>query len=845
MKDILKKEYVYLDVDVQNQDQAFDFIAKKAVELGLVTSASALVKGYKNREAEGTTGFEDGFAIPHARIKEVKEAAVFVLRFKNEIDWKSMDEKPTKVAIALLIPDGPNGEQHLAILSDIAMKLMDENFKTEMKKAKTTDAVIKAMTSTKKEEVKNVSVNDKAKKVVAITSCITGIAHTYMAEEKLLLAGKEMGINVRVETQGSKGVGTKLTSDEINEADVVIIAADLAVDMSRFAGKKIYSLKVAKAMKDPIGTIKSAFEQGTTLVVKGEGFNSSKNNKSATERQTVMQHVMAGISYMIPVIVLGGICLAFSIGIAKAIWGPSAGTSGPAILDPGTGLPTGEFQYPWNPLAVMDKIGGAAFAMMIPILAGFIANSISGRAAIAPAMVAAFIGNNAGNFMPLGDMGVVETPAGFLGAIAAGLAAGYIVKWINTWSVPRSLQAAMPIFFIPIVVGLGLGLLFIYVIGGPIGFVMDQISIGFKSIYENNAEVGVGVGLAVGIALGAMAGFDMGGPINKIAFVTGSALVTAQVYEPMGAIGAAIPVAPLSMGLSTILFPKFFNKDEKGMGIAALIMGTIGISEGAIPFAIRDPKRAVLSNVVGSAVAGGIAGALGVQNFAAHGGPIVAILGAVPYGTQTLYFFLAVAVGVAVTTSMYGLWMIKDAGVVGSVKATHIALLTKLANEKRDAIGNVKEEMLAIKNENRIAIKEAKLAEKDVEKTKAAAKAKMDAKKAEIMKIKEIYKANVAKAKSAYKVEVIKEKEFVNSRKVEIKTFNTTIKTNRKEELEILSSATSKAKEISNKADKKSSLESIREEKISTKEKFQKQLDNKQITLRKSFVDSYSKLANA
>jgi fructose PTS system EIIBC or EIIC component len=210
----------------------------------------------------------------------------------------------------------------------------------------------------------------------------------------------------------------------------------------------------------------------------------------------------------------------------------------------------------------------------------------------------------------------------------------------------------MPIFFIPLIAGIGISIIFIYVIGGPIGFIMDKVSIAIKNAYQGT--IGVGVGLALGALIGAMAGFDMGGPINKIAFVTSSALITQGIQQPMGAMATAVSVAPIGMGLSTILFRRFFNENERGLGIAALIMGCIGISEGAIPFAIRDPRRAIPSNVVGSLVAGAIGGALQVTDAAAHGGPIVAVLGAVPYGVMTLYFFIAVIAGVAVTTTMYG-----------------------------------------------------------------------------------------------------------------------------------------------------------------------------------------------
>lgn len=279
---------------------------------------------------------------------------------------------------------------------------------------------------------------------------------------------------------------------------------------------------------------------------------------------------------------------------------------------------------------------------MIPVLAGFIANSIAGRAAIAP---------------------------------------------------------AMPIFFIPLTAGIAISIIFIYVLGAPIGYVMNQIQAEIEKAY-NSRNIGILVRLGLGIILGAMAGFDMGGPINKIAFITCSALITAGVQQPMGAMSAAIPVAPLGMGLSTILFKRFYSEEEQGMGIAAMIMGTIGISEGAIPFAIRDSKRAIICNVLGSAVARGIASAFMLTDAAAHGGPIVAILGAIPYGPITIYYFIAVAAGVGVTTSLYGIWQLKDAGAFGSVKESHVLHLEQLKLKKHQKIKELKLEIKNLKQQN-------------------------------------------------------------------------------------------------------------------------------------------------
>ncbi|AHI53514.1 PTS system fructose-specific IIABC component [Spiroplasma sabaudiense Ar-1343] len=825
--DIFKSELIFLDQQLNSKAEVFDFIAEVSLKNQLTNNKQALISGFENREQEGSTGFEDGFAIPHARIAEVKQAAVFIIRLKNGVDWNSLDGKPTNVVIALLVPDGPSGDEHLSILSSIATKLLNEDFKSKMNLAKSKKQILELLRAKEDQSsaIKELqSENQNAKlKVVAITACITGIAHTYLAEEKLLQELPKHGYSIRVETQGSKGVGTPLKESEIKEADLVIFATDTNVDKSRFIGKKCYQTKVAKAMKDPLGTVKNAIDLGT--IIEGK---TNFQTKSSKDREGVMSHIMAGISYMIPVIVLGGICLAFSIGIAKAIWGPTAGTDGP----------NGE--YKWGILNTMSLVGGAAFAMMIPILAGFIGNSISGRAAIAPAMVGAFLGNNPANFMPLPGMDVVATPAGFLGAIAAGLMAGYAVKWINTWRVPRTLQAAMPIFFIPIVVGLGIGLLFIYVIGGPIGWLMDQISKGFSQAYKS--KLGVFAGLGLGMALGAMAGFDMGGPVNKIAFVTGSALITAGIYEPMGAVAAAIPVAPLGMGITTLVVPKFFDKDTKNLGIAAIIMGCIGISEGAIPFAIRDPKRAVVSNVLGSAVAGGIAGALMVTNAAAHGGPIVAILGAVPYGLQTLFFFIAIIAGVATTTLVYSSWLLYDAGKPGSVKEAHVERLYQLNQNCKSEINDLKEQIFIKKSVSKKQIREAKLSNQDFNKIKTATNSEIQEIQEKIKQTKNDYNLQKEKAKIAFNLIKKDEATFLKTKVSEVKEFFGKAGFEKKEKLKSLKDDLTKKEASANKLEVKNLKTEFLNQKQELDSDYKEQIKNYQINIHKKFVDQYKQI---
>ncbi|WP_339022892.1 fructose-specific PTS transporter subunit EIIC [Spiroplasma endosymbiont of Crioceris asparagi] len=744
--DIIKKEYIFLDIEVNNQKEAFSFFAKKAAEFGIVNDEKSLIKGFEDREQESSTGFEEGFAIPHARIPEVKKAAVFFARFKKGIDWKSMDGNPTNVAIALIVPKGPSGDEHISILSNVATKLMDKKFKNIAKTSNNEQEIVEQLVEEQQPQKITNNNDDKKLNIVGITACVVGIAHTYMAEQKLLEMGQKLGHNIRVETQGSKGVGNKLTSKEIDEADVVILATDTAVDTSRFVGKKVYSVKVAEAIKDPAKIINQSMKLGSILV--GNNKNNSFNTKNVNnEKNGVMQHILSGISYMIPVIIMGGICLAFSLGVAKAVWGPGASPDHDGLAK-------------WGPLNILNIIGGAAFGLMIPVLAGFIANSVAGRSAIAPAMVSAWIANqagtmnadgkieNLGNLMPwISGMDVVQTPLGFIGAIIAGLGVGYFVKWINTWRVPKALAPAMPIFFVPLVAGIGMSLIFIYIIGAPIGWVMQQVQDGIKKAYSG--DIGFGVGIGLGFILGAMAGFDMGGPVNKIAFVTCSMLVTMKIYEPMGAMAAGIPVAPLGMGLTTIFFPRFFNKDEKGVGVAAIIMGSIGISEGAIPFAIRDPKRAIVCNVAGSAVASAIAGALMVTNSAAHGGPIVAILGAVPYGKETAYFFLAIFCGVVVNTLMYGLWLTKDAGAYGSIKEAHVAKINEYISDRNEKIDELKTQIKLAKQEKNTL--------------------KANSLKEQIYKEKHICKSLISEAKNAYKSTYKLESQLIKENKTNIK----------------------------------------------------------------------------
>ncbi|PPE05920.1 PTS fructose transporter subunit IIABC [Williamsoniiplasma lucivorax] len=677
---LFKADYCFLDIDVKNKKEALKFISKQAFKLGVTNNEQKIFQAFNARENEASTGFEDGFSIPHARIAEIIKPAIFFVRYKKGIDWESLDQQPTMVSIVLMIPKANVDNMHLKLLSEIATKLLNANNKTKLKQtAKFSE--IKAILFPQNKIAKVISEKPIGKKlIVGITACPVGVAHTYLAAEKLTAYGKSHGFDVKIETHGASGVENEITPEEVKQAYRVIIASDIGVQTAKFAGKKIYKTSVTPAIKNPEEVFKQA-ETNFTIEPsdnKTAGQVGDFNTNKSTEKVNIMKHLMSGVSYMVPMVIVGGIFLALSIGLTKIIYGNEwlPGDPGTSPIDPVNHKLAGN-----HFLSYMSGIGGLAFLLMIPILGGYIANSIGGRAAIVPAMLASIVGNTPKLFYPIGGLAVI-TPTGFLGAIMIGIAIGYLVRWINTWKVPKNLKPVMPLFFIPIVVGGVASFLFVYAIGAPIGWVMNKFKDALTHILNNASGIGLGVGIGMGLLIGCMSGFDLGGPVNKIAFFTVSALVLEKVYQPMGMMATAGAVPPLGMFVTTIIFRKFFDEEARNEGISALVMGLIGISEGAIPFTVKDPKRVILANVLGSGVAGAMGGAFMIQDYAAHTGPIVVFLGAVPYGVQTALALLAIGVGTATTCLIYGCWLTID-WKRGKVQ-TQTQIL-KIADKNKDA----------------------------------------------------------------------------------------------------------------------------------------------------------------
>lgn len=448
---------------------------------------------------------------------------------------------------------------------------------------------------------------------VAITACPTGIAHTYMAAEKLQMAASEAGHQIKVETQGSIGAENVLTAADIAAADAVIIAADKNVELDRFAGKKVLKVGVADGVYKPAELLSRAInapvQEGTAAVATDEKVGVG---------EALYRALMGGVSPMIPFVVVGGLLIAISLSLG--------GTP-----DPSGGLVVPEGSFWWK----MLQIGTIAFQMMIPILAGFIAMSIADRPGLVPGMITGIVANT-------GTLYGSEAGSGFLGAILAGYLAGYVTLAIKRLKVPKFMAGIMPIIVIPMVATVVSSLAFIYVLGAPIAGLFTALTNWLSGLTGTNAVV-------LGVILGSMIAFDMGGPVNKVAFLFGVGLIATGQTAPMGMIGAAIAAPPIGQGLATVLRRKLYNDSEQEMGLAAMFMGFFGITEGAIPFAAADPARVIPSNMVGGAVAGATAALFGATNAVPHGGGIVAVLGAV-HGIPG--YLIAIALGSIATALM-------------------------------------------------------------------------------------------------------------------------------------------------------------------------------------------------
>ncbi|QSD21222.1 PTS fructose transporter subunit IIBC [Pectobacterium brasiliense] len=450
-----------------------------------------------------------------------------------------------------------------------------------------------------------------AKRIVAITACPTGVAHTFMAAEAIESEAKKRGWWVKVETRGSVGAGNAITPEEVEQADLVIVAADIEVDLAKFAGKKMYRTSTGLALKKTAQELDKAQAEAKVYQPSGQASASSASESAQKGGAGPYRHLLTGVSYMLPMVVAGGLCIALSF-----VFGIEA------------------FKQEGTLAAALMKIGGgSAFALMVPVLAGYIAFSIADRPGLTPGLV--------------GGMLAVSTGAGFLGGIIAGFLAGYVARAINNKLIlPQSLTALKPILIIPLFATLITGLIMIYVVGTPVAKILTGLTGWLQSMGTANAVI-------LGAILGAMMCTDMGGPVNKVAYVFGTTLLSSQIYAPMAAVMAAGMVPPLAMGLATVLASKKFNPTEREGGKAAFVLGLCFISEGAIPYAARDPMRVLPCCIIGGALTGALSMAVGAKLMAPHGGLFVLLIpGAI---TPVIGYLLAIIAGTVVAGVLYAL----------------------------------------------------------------------------------------------------------------------------------------------------------------------------------------------
>lgn len=620
--DLLKSDTIIVHLSATTKEAVLDELIEQLDKAGRLNDKAGMKQAILAREAQGSTGIGEGIAIPHAKTAAVKTSSIAYGFSKEGVEFESLDQQKAHLFFMIAATEDAN-QAHLATLAQLSEMLMDESFRQELMKAETKEQVLAVITSKEKElqrEDESVTADATADqqhvsaKVVAVTACPTGIAHTYMAADSLKKKAAELGISLKVETNGSGGVKNELTPQDIEEAAAVIVAADRQVEMERFAGKVVIQVPVAEGIRNAEDLLQRAVKQQGSVYRGGassyqekiqEGKDAKKSKQPAFYR-----HLMNGVSNMLPFVVGGGIIIALSFLFGIKAFDPN---------DPS-----------FHPLAkvLMDIGGNTAFQLMIPVLAGFIASSIADRPGFAPGMVGGLLATTSGS--------------GFLGGIIAGFLAGYIVLGLKKLfaGLPQSLEGIKPMLLYPLLGILITGFIMVYIVSDPVAAANTALGNWLKNMGTGNAVI-------LGIILGAMMAFDMGGPVNKAAFTFGIAMITEGNYGPHAAIMAAGMTPPLGIALATTLFKKKFTDEERQAGKTAYVLGASFITEGAIPFAAADPTRIIPSIMVGSAVAGGLSMLFGCTLPAPHGGLFVLPV----VGNWPLYLVSIVA-GVIVTALM-------------------------------------------------------------------------------------------------------------------------------------------------------------------------------------------------
>lgn len=648
IQDVLNKNVMLFDLQATDKEGVINEMVQSLVDNGVVTDFETFKTGIMNREAQTSTGLGEGIAMPHSKNEAVKEATVLFAKSNKGVDYASLDGQPTDLFFMIAAPEGAN-DTHLAALAELSKYLMKPGFADKLRQASNPDEVIAtfdaeeqeavAEEAKKAEAVKEAASSDKPL-IVAVTACTTGIAHTYMAEEALIKKGEEMGVTVRVETNGASGVGNRLTAEEIAKAEGVIIAADKAVETARFDGKKLISKPVAAGIRQTEELIQTILDGKADVFHAENAAEASASQEKLSLGGAFYKHLMSGVSQMLPFVIGGGILIALAF-----------------LIDQILGVPQSQLSQlgSYHELAAQFKtIGGVAFGFMLPVLAGYIGFSIAEK----PGFVAGFVaGSIASSGTAFGNIAFgaangklpAAVSSGFLGALVGGFLAGGVVLVLRKAlaGLPRSLDGIRSILLLPLL-GVGLTGFLMFLINIPMSAINTSLNNFLTSLSGSSAVL-------LGLLVGGMMAVDMGGPVNKAAYVFGTSTLTASALTSggstvMAAVMAAGMVPPLAVFVATVLFKDKFTEEERNSGLTNIIMGLSFITEGAIPFGAADPARAIPSFIAGSALTGALVGLAGLKLMAPHGGIFVIALTSNP-----LLYLVFVLAGAVVSGILFGL----------------------------------------------------------------------------------------------------------------------------------------------------------------------------------------------
>lgn len=643
IQDLLRKDVMLLDLQATEKTAVIEEMIQSLVKHGYVTDFETFKEGILAREALTSTGLGDGIAMPHSKNSAVKEATVLFAKSNKGVNYESLDGQPTDLFFMIAAPEGAN-DTHLAALAELSQYLMKDGFADKLRKVSSPDEVITLFDQASEKAAEPATValaTEGGDLLVAVTACTTGIAHTYMAQEALQKVAAEMGVGIKVETNGASGVGNKLTAEDIKKAKAVIIAADKAVEMDRFDGKPLISRPVADGIRKTEELINLALS-GNAEVYKAAngGAAVASSNEKLSLGGAFYKHLMSGVSQMLPFVIGGGIMIALAF-----------------LLDKILGVPQDQLSNlgSYHEIAAQFKtIGGAAFGFMLPVLAGYIAYSIAEKPGLVSGFVAGAIASSGASFGGVAyaaggekTLSLAGVSSGFLGALVGGFLAGGVILVLRKLlaGLPRSLEGIRSILLLPL-----LGVL-------VTGFVMLAVNIPMAAINtalnDFLASLSGSSAVLLGLLVGGMMAVDMGGPVNKAAYVFGTSTLASTVSTGgspvMAAVMAAGMVPPLAVFVATLLFKDKFTTEERDSGLTNIVMGLSFITEGAIPFGAADPARAIPSFIVGSALTGALVGLSGIKLMAPHGGIFV-----IGLTNNPILYLVYVLIGAVVSGILFG-----------------------------------------------------------------------------------------------------------------------------------------------------------------------------------------------